>query len=335
MSRPTIRRVIFDSEIRKLELAIEQRQPVLMRSVFDLVTAAGRPTVAVGATPISLLQEALVVALQLVVETMRSMRAPFACSRSPLRKYADVDVIHAEARQRVRQKVLQRCGARVHTEPASVRSAQGAELHREHGLAMAIAHRAADQQFVVPGAVVVAGVKERDARVKRSMDGGDALALVGRTVRPGHAHATECQRKDRWARGPESTRLMVFCCCHPPTLDRLVSFGKKAPANSTRRASSTVVMPRRTLCQRRQTIRFVTVAHIACPAKKGAKLGRSHSCGRRPVVVDGNPVVPNQRENGGERRVYKRRGQSGWPLRIIVLMRVHVGLISKPRAPTT
>src|SRR5947208_207847 len=36
----------------------------------------------------------------------------------------DVNVIDAEARQRVRQKVLHRCGPRVDAQPASVRSAQ-------------------------------------------------------------------------------------------------------------------------------------------------------------------------------------------------------------------
>ena len=62
-------------------------------------------------------------------------------------------------------------------------------------LSRTIPQRAADQQFVVPGAVVVAGIEQRDAGVERGVDGGDALALVCGTVHPGHAHAAERERE--------------------------------------------------------------------------------------------------------------------------------------------
>ena len=127
------------------------------------------------------------------------------------------------------EEVLHRGGPRVDAQPAAVRPAQGAELHRQQRLAAAIPQRAADQQLVVPGAVVVAGIEQRDAGVERGVDGGDALALVCGAVHPGHAHAAERQGKDRRTGRAELTRLMVCGWCHRSTLDRLASFGKKAP----------------------------------------------------------------------------------------------------------
>ena len=92
----------------------------------------------------------------------------------------DVDVIDAQPRERVPEKVLHRGGPRVHADPASVRAAQGAELHREQRLIATILKRPADQQLVMSCTVVVAGVEQRDALVERGMNRGDALALVGR-----------------------------------------------------------------------------------------------------------------------------------------------------------
>ena len=58
---------------------------------------------------------------------------------------------------------------------------------------------AGDQQLVVPCPIEVPGVEERDPRIERSMDGGDALGLVGRTVQVGHSHAAETQGGDSGA----------------------------------------------------------------------------------------------------------------------------------------
>ena len=96
----------------------------------------------------------------------------------------DVDVIHAEPDERVREKVPHRGGPRVHAQPASVRPAQGAERHGEQRLVAPILQRPPDQQLVVSRTVVVAGVEQCDAVVERGMDSGDALAFVCRTVHP-------------------------------------------------------------------------------------------------------------------------------------------------------
>ena len=47
------------------------------------------------------------------------------------RRAVDVDVVDAEAGEAVGEEVLHRGGARVEAEPAAVRAAQRAELHRE------------------------------------------------------------------------------------------------------------------------------------------------------------------------------------------------------------
>jgi hypothetical protein len=59
--------------------------------------------------------------------------------------------------------------------------------------------------------VVVAGVEQGDAVVEGGMDGGDALALIRRTVHPGHAHAAECEWKDCGAHRAQLAGLTVCC----------------------------------------------------------------------------------------------------------------------------
>ena len=51
--------------------------------------------------------------------------------------------------------------------------------------------RFVDQHLVMAHAVEIAGIEEGDAGVQRGMDGGDALAPIGRAVHVRHAHATK------------------------------------------------------------------------------------------------------------------------------------------------
>jgi hypothetical protein len=117
-----------------------------------------------------------------------------------IREYAarpvDVDVGGAEPAKRVGEEVLHRGRAQVVADDAPVGSSQEPELHAHHGLlAVASSQRFAQQQLVVAHAVVVAGVEQRDPRVERRLDRGDALGLVGRAVEVGHAHAAERERR--------------------------------------------------------------------------------------------------------------------------------------------
>ena len=137
----------------------------------------------------------------------------------------DVNVVQAEARQTVREKILHRDGPGIQAEPAPIRAAQRPELHRDQRLVATIAQRPSDQQLVVPGGVVVAGVEQGDPGVKRRVNRRDALGLVRRTVEVGHPHAAQGQRKDDGAARPELTALW-WSGAHDLKVDRLVSFGK-------------------------------------------------------------------------------------------------------------
>ena len=107
------------------------------------------------------------------------------------------------------QEVLDRDGPSVHPEPAPVRPTQRAEFHRHERLVAPAAQRAPNQQLVVPGAIVVARVEERDAGVERRMNRGDAFAFVGGPVHAGHAHTAERERKDCRAGRAERSRLRL------------------------------------------------------------------------------------------------------------------------------
>jgi hypothetical protein len=85
----------------------------------------------------------------------------------------------------------------VDADDRAVGCAQQPELHADRdAVAIAPAERLADQQLVVAGRVVVAGVQERDASVESGVDRGDALGLVGGAVEVGHPHAAETDLGD-------------------------------------------------------------------------------------------------------------------------------------------
>ena len=110
----------------------------------------------------------------------------------------DVDVLGAQPPQRVGERSsAPPPGARRCRPSRRRRVAQGAELDADaHAVAAAPRERLADEQLVVAHPVEVAGVEQRDAGVQRGVDGGDALAPVGRPVEVGHAHAAEAERRD-------------------------------------------------------------------------------------------------------------------------------------------
>ncbi len=113
------------------------------------------------------------------------------------RRPVDVDVIDAKPLQRIGEEVPHRCRAAVVTEPRPGRVAQRAKLDADLNIVAASpGERLADQHLIVAHAVEVAGIEQRDARFQRGMDGGDALAAVGRAVKIRHSHAAETDRGD-------------------------------------------------------------------------------------------------------------------------------------------
>jgi hypothetical protein len=109
----------------------------------------------------------------------------------------DVDVVDAEAGQRVGQRGLDRRWAGVVAQPRHVRPPLGAELHAEQVVvARPVADGLGDEQLVMPHAVEVAGVEQVDPGVERGVDRGDALGAVGGAVHARHAHAAQAEGRD-------------------------------------------------------------------------------------------------------------------------------------------
>ncbi len=111
----------------------------------------------------------------------------------------DVDIVGAEALQRIGERRLGGCGAGIVAQPRPVGAALGAVFDADLDLAaVAAMKRLGDQHLVVAHGVIVAGVEQGDAGVERGVDGGDALAAVGGAVEIGrHAHAAEAEGGNR------------------------------------------------------------------------------------------------------------------------------------------
>jgi hypothetical protein len=86
------------------------------------------------------------------------------------------------------------------------------------------------RQLVAARAVEVPRVDERDAGVERGMEGGDALAVVGRAVEVGHPHRAEAEGGDG---GPVVPRVRV---CMPESMRRV--------SRPVKRASDVTSQPR-------------------------------------------------------------------------------------------
>ncbi|CAM5707608.1 hypothetical protein SGLAM104S_03786 [Streptomyces glaucescens] len=122
-----------------------------------------------------------------------------------------VDVVDAEALERVRGEVLHGLRQAVDAQPGAVGAAQRAELHADQRLFAAGCGGGAqgfgEEQFVVAHAVEVAGVEQGDAGFEGRVDGGDGLGAVGVAVQRGHAHAAEGEGGDLGAGGSEGAGL--------------------------------------------------------------------------------------------------------------------------------
>ncbi len=109
----------------------------------------------------------------------------------------DVDVVGAEALQRIGEEVFGRGRPCVHAGEFAGGTAQRAELHADlHLFARHILQGLAHQHFIVAHGVEIAGVEQRDAGIERRMDRGDAFAAVGGAIDLRHAHAAETKGGD-------------------------------------------------------------------------------------------------------------------------------------------
>ncbi len=151
-----------------------------------------------------------------LVDQLRD-RADGLLDRNPgidARRPIDVDVVAAEAAERVGEEVRDRGGPAIASAPAAVRAAERAELDADHDvLASAAAERIADEQLVVAHPVEVTGVEQRDPGVERGVDRRDALP----PPRPGRTRPTspcsparEPRRRARQFRAYECPRSCVY-----------------------------------------------------------------------------------------------------------------------------
>ena len=123
---------------------------------------------------------------------------------STARRLVEIDIVGAEPPQRVGQEVLHRRGPAIEPDELALGRAQRAELHGdEHILPPPPPQRLADQHLIVPAAVEIAGVEEGHAPIDGAVNGGDTLAVVGRTIEVRHSHAAEAEGGNGWALGPE------------------------------------------------------------------------------------------------------------------------------------
>src|ERR1017187_6427160 len=75
------------------------------------------------------------------------------------RRAVEIDVIHAPPLQTGGHEILHRRGTRVEAEPASIGTAHGAELDGNQRLSAAAPELPAEEHFVVPHAIEIAGVE--------------------------------------------------------------------------------------------------------------------------------------------------------------------------------
>src|SRR5208283_1616275 len=113
------------------------------------------------------------------------------------RRPVDIDVARPQASQRMRQEVLYRPRPGVESQPVAIRSAQRAEFYREQNALAPALQRPPDEHLVVAHAIEIAGIDQVDAAIDGRVNGGDALALVGRPVHARHPHASQSERKYR------------------------------------------------------------------------------------------------------------------------------------------
>ena len=100
----------------------------------------------------------------------------------------EVDVVGLEALQAAVERAAHVLGTAVDACDAALERDLEAELGGDQRAVAAAVERFGEQRLVGVRAVDLGGVEEIDAEVERTMDGRDALGLVGRTVDPGHAH---------------------------------------------------------------------------------------------------------------------------------------------------
>ncbi len=102
------------------------------------------------------------------------------------------------------KEILDGFRPKVITLPDAAGIPQSAKFHAEkHAVARDGVERLADEQFVVPHSVEVAGIQQGDSGVDRCVQRRETFPAVCRTVHTGHAHAAESERRDRGTRFAE------------------------------------------------------------------------------------------------------------------------------------
>ncbi len=104
----------------------------------------------------------------------------------------DVDVIDAEAVERIGQEGFHRCGPGVIPDPAAGRITLRAELDADERPAPLVGTQSfRNQKLVVTHPVEVAGIQKSDTGVEGRVDRRDTLGAIRGAVHAGHAHAAQ------------------------------------------------------------------------------------------------------------------------------------------------
>lgn len=109
-------------------------------------------------------------------------------------KAVEVNVVCSETAQRICKKILYGGWTPVYTCPATGGIAQCSEFDTQKYLITAAATQSfLEQELVMTHPVIVAGVKQIDTGVERSVDCRNALCSVCRTIEVGHPHAAQAK----------------------------------------------------------------------------------------------------------------------------------------------
>jgi hypothetical protein len=136
-------------------------------------------------------------------------------------------------------------GTAVHAVTGTVREANGSELRGQHRFVATRSERRPEELLVVPEAIHVRSIEERDPQVEGALDGRDRLGGLAWAVHLGHADTSQTERrygeagcsersKRHGHRDASMVRLTVAFCINPMSGEHLRRARPRSPTRPDR-----------------------------------------------------------------------------------------------------